>query len=91
VNEQFPEYWAALFEEHGYRPLDVIRGRIWHDAQVLWWLRQNTLLFVHDRLLENNARLQAEAAVCRPLSIVHPAHFLSVFRRGNTSFDGISN
>ena len=72
VNERFPDYWAARFAVHGCRPLDFIRPRIWTDQRVLWWLRQNTLVFAHDRLLASNDRLRQEYATPRLLSVVHP-------------------
>jgi SAM-dependent methyltransferase len=48
VNEQWPEYWARTFRSRGFRPLDVIRPRVWHNTAVEWWYAQNTLLFVAD-------------------------------------------
>ena len=80
VNEQWPDYWSLLFEEQGYRPLDFIRARIWNDSSILWWLRQNILLFINDRavgdcdafqeLLRHNSNY--------PLSIVHPHVYMSM-------------
>jgi len=77
VNEQFPQYWADRFARHGFHPLDFIRPRIWTDASVLWFLRQNTLLFAHERVLASNEKLQQEHAVVRPLSVVHPDVYMS--------------
>jgi SAM-dependent methyltransferase len=70
VNERFLPYWSDLFAAHGYRALDVIRGAIWHDATVLWWLRQNIVLFADDAALARHPGLGAPAP--GPLSIVHP-------------------
>src|SRR5262245_51325328 len=58
VNEQFPDYWAAHFARHGFRPVDLIRPRIWDDPAVLGWLRQNTLLFAHERAIAANDGLR---------------------------------
>lgn len=77
VNEQFPDYWAKHFASHGLRPLDCLRGRIWNDPKVMWWLRQNTLLFAHDRLLAENEKLRGELSDKHPLNIVHPDIYLS--------------
>jgi len=77
VNEQFPDYWRIRFEQHGCQPLDFIRPRIWNDTRVLWWLRQNTLLFVHESAIAANEQFRKEAAVARPLSVVHPDVYLS--------------
>lgn len=78
VNEQWPEYWAGLFREYGYLPVDVIRRRVWKNESVEWWYAQNTLLFVVPALLEQRARLQAEFERTDPdrLSIVHPKCYL---------------
>lgn len=48
VNEQWPEYWRDLFQAHGFRMLDLIRSRIRDDQRVVWWYRQNLLLFSGD-------------------------------------------
>ena len=47
VNEQWLEYWSGLFAEAGFLALDFIRPAIWCNAEIPWWLRQNTLLYVH--------------------------------------------
>lgn len=45
INEQWPSYWARLFEQHGFVTLDCIRPKIVNDARVEWWYRQNILVF----------------------------------------------
>lgn len=77
VNEQFAEYWAERFAGHGYRPLDFIRPRIWTDREVLWWLRQNVLLYAHERALERHPLLRRELSPSRILSIVLPDVYVS--------------
>jgi SAM-dependent methyltransferase len=77
VNEQFPDYWANLFAPHKYVPLDPFRGRLWHDASIHWWLRQNILLFVSEKALADNEKLRKERDVVRPLSLVHPDVYMS--------------
>ncbi len=73
VNEQFLPYWAALFEDRGYRVVDALRGEFWYDRQILWWLRQNLVLFANDAALARYPRLKAEAKKDHgPLSVVHP-------------------
>lgn len=80
VNEQWPEYWAALFEQWGFAPVDCIRGEVWSDERVEWWYAQNTLLFVsHERLgtiAANGLRLE-QTPVDR-LALVHPRQYLYV-------------
>lgn len=49
VNEQPPEYWAELFAEHRYEGSGALRDRLWDDARISWWYRQNMLVFgAHD-------------------------------------------
>src|SRR5579871_2089663 len=31
INEQWPEYWAALFAERGFEPFDCVRPVVWND------------------------------------------------------------
>jgi SAM-dependent methyltransferase len=78
VNEQFLSYWIERFAGHDFQPLDIIRGRIWDDSRIRWWLRQNIVLFAHKELIACNNRLSAASAVySRPISIVHPDIYLS--------------
>jgi hypothetical protein len=78
VNEQFLPYWAELFSRFNFRPVDVIRGKIWNEPTILWWLRQNAMLFAEQQLLAHNERLcrAAEASAAHPLSVVHPDVYL---------------
>lgn len=54
INEQWPEYWRALFREHGYQMLDLIRPAVWKNPDVKFWYRQNTFLFVTEALVASN-------------------------------------
>lgn len=44
-NEQYPDYWRALFAKHGYVMLDPFRPEIWSNPDVEFWYRQNIYLF----------------------------------------------
>ena len=46
VNEQWQEYWASLFAEHGLIPVDVVRPKVWNDKRVEWSYAQNTFLYL---------------------------------------------
>jgi SAM-dependent methyltransferase len=80
VNEQWPEYWAALFEASGHVALDPFRRRIWNDRDIPSWYRQNTLLFVRRerarelRFLRSSGEREREEGP--PLSLVHPDAYL---------------
>jgi len=78
VNEQFLSYWVRLFADHGFQALDIIRGRVWDDVNVLWWLRQNIVLFARDEFIAAHEGLQREVSNNRrPISIVHPDVYMS--------------
>jgi hypothetical protein len=74
VNEQWPTYWARLFQEHEYRLIDCVRPRVWNSAGVQVWYKQNALLFASRSLIEARPVLQQERVrmAGRPLSVVHP-------------------
>lgn len=44
LNEQYPQYWAKLFNEQGYRFIDAFREDLWNNENILWWYRQNIFL-----------------------------------------------
>jgi SAM-dependent methyltransferase len=77
VNEQWPDYWRLLFQEQDYHPIDFVRERIWNDSSILWWLRQNILLFVNDHAIRNNDIFRELSRRTSPLSIVHPDVYVS--------------
>ena len=78
INEQWPDYWAKLFEEHGLLPVDCVRKRVWQNDTVEFWYAQNTLLFVRNDLLEINEALKTEydRTNSDQLCLVHPRQFL---------------
>ncbi len=80
VNENWPEYWAALFAEFNFVPFDIIRPAIWHNDKVCWWYKQNILLFVKQdkaaSLLPDHSPTPIEQ-----LSVVHPEQYLTSVQR----------
>ncbi|MFZ0282428.1 MAG: methyltransferase domain-containing protein [Bacteroidales bacterium] len=77
INEQWPDYWIALFKEQGYAGLDIIRRQIWNYISIPFIYKQNILLFVKE---ERIADLKLPCAITEaiPLSIVHPELFLNL-------------
>lgn len=72
VNEQWPDYWAALFRSHGYLPFDFIRFKIWNSSGCSWWYAQNTLLYTSEG---NAIRLAQHVDMPNsypPIRMVHP-------------------
>ena len=69
VNTQWPEFWAALFAQHGYHPIDPVRPRIWLDERVDWWYRQNVILYLNHALHQKFDDGREAEALQR---VVHP-------------------
>lgn len=86
VNEQWPDFWASLFAEHEYVPIDYVRERVWSHPGVERWYAQNMLLFVEKEHLLSNAKLNEAFNQTRAsqLSIVHPKQYLRALSRGPT-------
>jgi SAM-dependent methyltransferase len=72
INEQWPQYWAALFSNHGFDCFDVFRKRIWNDERIQWWYRQNMLVYALRGTSEWSS-LCGIAQPSLPASLVHPA------------------
>jgi hypothetical protein len=74
VNCQWPAYWADLFAENGYIPIDALRLRLWNDSRVDWWYRQNIMIYACERELDRWPKLKAlrDSKLRSPLSLVHP-------------------
>jgi hypothetical protein len=73
-NEQWPDYWAGLFAEHGYVPLDGIRPLVWSNENVFSFYRQNILMFASSDAIREHPLLEEDRrrTVDEQLSIVHP-------------------
>lgn len=78
VNEQWPEYWSALFQSHGFYPVDVLRKTIWNDRIIHACYRQNSLFFCKEEVIASNEILARAYQNTRPeaLSLVHPDIYL---------------
>jgi SAM-dependent methyltransferase len=64
VNCQWPAFWQGLFNSAGYVCSDASRWRIWEDARIEPWYRQNLMLAARDP-----ATAGSEARI---LPVVHP-------------------
>lgn len=78
INEQWQDWWARKFADHGYVAIDSIRDRIWNDESIPFYYRQNILMFVREELLESNDSLAALHRRTQQASLarVHPAAYL---------------
>ena len=78
INEQWPDYWADLFNERGYVPLDFVRRNIWNDKQIPVWYRQNILMFVKKEQMQRVKVPGVDAFDNHlPISLVYPDQYLS--------------
>lgn len=78
LNEQWPDYWVALFRARGYLLFDCMRARLWNLPEVEYWYAQNMLLFVdegHWRAHPELARRIGEPST-QALPLVHPRKYL---------------
>jgi SAM-dependent methyltransferase len=79
INGQWPDYWFALFADHGYQAVDCLRQRLWDDSRIAWWYRQNTFVYVDRQMLADYPRLAAEISREQlPQRVVHPDHYLTI-------------
>ena len=87
-NEQWPDYWAALFAGHGYRTVDTLRQRLWDSLDVTWWYKQNLMIYASEAALARSPRLQAAQASSPeiPPALVHPEKYLNTVKQANPSF-----
>ena len=53
VNEQPYEYWRRLFQEEDYLPVDLVRDSVARNTAVSPWYRYNTILYVHQALIDS--------------------------------------
>lgn len=82
INEKLASWWAQLFANRGYAAIDAIRPAIWHDRDVEWWYRQNTLLYASPEALAANPKLRTarERTHDGALDLIHPAHYRRLVR-----------
>lgn len=78
VNEQWPDYWAKIFKEKGYIPVDCLRRKIWGDNRVSFFYAQNILIYVDKNKLDKYQKLkkEVEAGHHEALPFVHPHMYL---------------
>lgn len=84
-NEQWPEYWAALFARHGYAVVDSIRPRIWSAEGVDFWYKQNAFVYAREDVLAARPLLARDraATVESMLPLVHPRLLSHVAANGS--------
>lgn len=71
INENWVEYWAALFAENSYLCYDILRMKFWHDTRIAHYYRQNTCLYVRPGAHYALAARGYKPST-RPPSLIHP-------------------
>jgi len=81
LNEQWPVYWIERFSQQGYKVFDCIRGKVWGDASVPYWYKQNMLLFVRSSAVDNYPGLRDAGEGFGGKNVVHTELYLSKARK----------
>jgi len=68
LNEQWPQYWNEKFKEKGYYAYDILREKFWNNEQVLWWYKQNMILYAR----QFNEQFREFSHSEEVLPLVHP-------------------
>lgn len=72
-NEQWPDYWAGLFEAEGFDVSGALRFAIWEDERVENWYRQNILVAVSSEVERTPTLVDLlTSPLAPPWHIVHP-------------------
>ncbi len=71
INEQWPEYWQALFHKHGYVAFDFLREEFWNNKKVDIWYRQNMIIYAKP----SNQLLENFSPAVNKLAKIHPELF----------------
>lgn len=79
INEQWPSYWADLFERNGFRVSGALRMKIWDDTDIENWYRQNLLVAMQTDLADQYPRL-FDSWATPPHPLIHPV--LYDYKRG---------
>lgn len=77
INEQWPQYWADLFYDHGYVASEDLRWEIWEDDEIEHWYRQNLLIFAKHQFFDERSMSFTKY----PVPVVHPTLW-AAFRPG---------
>ncbi len=80
VNENWPEYWAAMFARYGFFAHDCLRDKVWGDMRIPWWYRQNLLVFARPEMAGIVPALGA-VAEAGSLAKIHPEMFMTAVHR----------
>lgn len=72
-NEQYPGYWAALFNKNGFAVYDLLRKKVWGNKKIDTCYRQNIFFAVKET--EAGRYPLISSGQKGVWDIVHPEHF----------------
>lgn len=73
LNEQWPHYWATLFKQRQFLPLDCLRAVFWNNPRTRWWYAQNMVLY----LRADHPLWRTHTPSVDVPALVHPANYLA--------------
>ena len=76
INEQWPTYWIAFFQDNGFQALDCIRPQIWRNESVASWYAQNMFAFVKRDRLAGYPKAVELSRHPGPVDLVHPRAYV---------------
>lgn len=75
VNEQWPEFWASLFEKNGFACFDFMRCNLWTRQDIQVWYAQNIMLFARQGSTSFDSLSLLARPTTQPWAVVHPRYF----------------
>lgn len=82
VNEAWPSSWAEKFDRVGFTAFDVLRSPLWNREDVLFWYKQNLILYVRSDRKDMKSDVAEHITTHNiqqlPLDVVHPEHYANL-------------
>lgn len=75
VNERPLAYWIEKFATRGFKPFDPIRPRVWQNAEVCWWYRQNIVIFCREGSQMEARWQELHSTAPHIFDLAHPVGF----------------
>ncbi len=79
INENWMEYWHQKFVANKFYCFDLFRPTFWNDPRVVWYYRQNCLLYVAAEKIPLLNEMGFNSI--NPLSMIHPEMYLKAIHR----------
>jgi SAM-dependent methyltransferase len=72
INEQWPDYWQALFDTQEFSMSGILRLSIWGSDKIENWYQQNLMICAQRPIAKHLWSLFNNPLMSNPISIVHP-------------------